>query len=58
MALRSNFEGLGGSILYHTPLSSVDLVVSEFMAEETRLKTLTGEISLPSSNIVVLALPF
>ena len=31
------FEGLRGSILHHSPLPSVDLVVSELLAEEIHL---------------------
>ena len=57
MALRSDFEGLRGSILHRTPLPSVDSVVSELVAEETRLKSLAGEIFLPSSSTSVLAVP-
>jgi len=33
-ALRSDFEGLRGSILHRSPLPSVDSVVSELLAEE------------------------
>lgn len=36
-ALRSDFEGLRGSILHRSPLPSVDSVVSELLAEEIRL---------------------
>ena len=39
MALRSDFEGLRGSILYCSPLQFVDSVVSKLLAEETRLKS-------------------
>ena len=39
MALRSDFEGLRGSILHRSPLPSVDSVVSELLAEEIRLKS-------------------
>jgi hypothetical protein len=35
--LRNDFEGLRSSILHHSPLPSVDLVVSELLAEEIRL---------------------
>jgi len=35
--LCNDFEGLRGSILHHSPLLSVDLVVSELLAEEIRL---------------------
>ncbi|KAL9340353.1 hypothetical protein Peur_066572 [Populus x canadensis] len=36
-ALRSDFEGLRGSILHRTPLPSVDSIVSELLAEEIYL---------------------
>ncbi|XP_073154102.1 uncharacterized protein [Henckelia pumila] len=36
MALRDDFEGLRGTILHHSPLPSVDLVVHELLAEEIR----------------------
>ncbi|KAL2490868.1 Retrotran gag 3 domain-containing protein [Abeliophyllum distichum] len=58
MALRSSFEGLRGSILYRTPLPSVDSVVSELVIEETRLKSLTGEASFPTSSTFSFTCPF
>lgn len=42
MALRDDFEGLRGNILHRTPHPPVDAVVSELLAEETRLKTQAG----------------
>jgi len=36
-ALRNDFEGLRGSILHRSPLSSVDYVVSELLAGEIHL---------------------
>ncbi|KAI3822076.1 hypothetical protein L1987_09657 [Smallanthus sonchifolius] len=39
MALRSDFEGLRGTILHRSPLPTVDSVVHELIAEETRLKS-------------------
>ena len=39
MALRIDFEGLRGSILHRSRLPSIDSVVSELLAEETRLKS-------------------
>ncbi|KAI3493452.1 hypothetical protein L1887_41842 [Cichorium endivia] len=39
MALRSDFEGLRGSILHSTPLPTVDSLVHELIAEETRIKS-------------------
>ncbi|OMO83306.1 Integrase, catalytic core [Corchorus capsularis] len=41
MALRNEFEQLRGSILHRSPLPTVHSVVSELIAEETRLKTPT-----------------
>ncbi|XP_052625020.1 uncharacterized protein LOC111912222 [Lactuca sativa] len=38
-ALRSDFKGLRGTILHRSPLSSVDSVVHELIAEETRIKS-------------------
>jgi hypothetical protein len=61
MALRDDFEGLRGSILHRTPLPRVDSVVSELLAEETRLKSQSnlhlgkGILSNPPS---VFAAPF
>ena len=39
MALRSDFEGLRGSILHRTPLPTIDSVVHELIAEETCIKS-------------------
>ncbi|KAK3013838.1 hypothetical protein RJ639_009484 [Escallonia herrerae] len=39
MALRTKFEPLRGSMLHRSPLPSVDKVLSELVAEETRLKS-------------------
>ena len=39
MALRSDFKGLHRSILNHTPLTTVDSVVHELIAEETHIKS-------------------
>ncbi|OMO86820.1 Zinc finger, CCHC-type [Corchorus olitorius] len=41
MALSNEFEELRGSILHRSPLPTVHNVVSELIAEETRLKTST-----------------
>jgi hypothetical protein len=38
-AFHSDFEGLRGSILYRSPLSSVDSAVSELLTEEIRLQS-------------------
>ncbi|MCI19656.1 gag-pol polyprotein, partial [Trifolium medium] len=61
MALRDDFEGLRGAILHRIPLPRVDSVVSELLAEETRLKSQSnphqarGILSNPPS---VFAAPF
>ncbi|KAK4478679.1 hypothetical protein RD792_014172 [Penstemon davidsonii] len=57
MALRNDFEGIRGSILHRSPLPSVDSVVSELLAEETRLKSHSGKGLLPSPSASVLAVP-
>jgi hypothetical protein len=36
-AICTDFEGLRGSILHRSPLSSVHSIVSELLAEEIRL---------------------
>ena len=58
-ALRSDFEGLRGSILHRSPMPSVDSVVSELLAEEIRLKSHSekGILSASTSNPSVLAVP-
>lgn len=55
MTLCSNFEGLESSILHHTPLPSIDSVVSKLVAEETCLKYLTEKVSLPPSSTSMFA---
>ena len=57
MALRSDFEGIRGNILHRNPHPPVDDVVSELLAEETRLKTLAGKGILAVPNHSVLAVP-
>jgi hypothetical protein len=54
-ALRSDFEGLRGSILHRSPLPSVDFVVSELLAEEIRLQSYSEKGILSASNPSVLA---
>jgi len=56
-ALHSDFEGLRGSILHRSPLSSVDSVVSELLAEEIRLQSYSEKGILSASNPFVLAIP-
>ncbi|KAJ9544353.1 hypothetical protein OSB04_024060 [Centaurea solstitialis] len=53
MPLHSNFEGLRGTILHRTPLPTVDSVVHELIAEETRLKSYGDkDPKLPSTPVV------
>ena len=54
-ALRSDFEGLRGSILHRSPLSSIDSVVSELLAEEIRLQSYSEKGILSALNPFVLA---
>jgi len=54
-ALRSDFEGLRGSILHRSPLPSVDFVVNELLAEEIRLQSYSEKEILSASNPSVLA---
>jgi hypothetical protein len=56
-ALRSDFKGLRGSILHHSPLPSVDSVVSELLAEEIRLQSYSEKEILSASNPSILAVP-
>jgi len=55
--LRSDFEGLRGSILHRFPLPSVDSVVSELLAEEIHLQSYSEKDILSASNPPVLAIP-
>ncbi|XP_022859302.1 uncharacterized protein LOC111380069 [Olea europaea var. sylvestris] len=55
MALHSDFEGLRVSILHHSPLPSVDSVVSELLVEEIRLKSYAENGIMSASNPFVLA---
>jgi hypothetical protein len=60
-ALRSDFEGLRGSIVHRTPLPSVDSVVSELLAEEIHLQSYSEKEILSASNpsiLVVLSKSF
>eukprot|EP00257_Ricinus_communis_P017234 XP_015575632.1 uncharacterized protein LOC107261386 [Ricinus communis] len=57
MALRDEFEGLRGSILHRHPLSFVDSVVSELLAEEIRLKSSVVKEVSPASTPSVFAMP-
>ncbi|XP_022866162.1 uncharacterized protein LOC111385969 [Olea europaea var. sylvestris] len=54
-ALRSDFEGLRGSILHRSLLLSVDSVVSELLAEEIRLKSYAENGIISASKLSVLA---
>ncbi|KAJ9548438.1 hypothetical protein OSB04_020981 [Centaurea solstitialis] len=57
MALRSDFEGLRGTILHRTPLPTVDSVVHELIAEETRLKSSGDKDPKLPSTPAVFAVP-
>ena len=57
MALHSDFEGLRSSILHCSPLPSVDLVVSELLVEETRLKSLSEKGIIYTPNPSMFAVP-
>ncbi|KAG6475385.1 hypothetical protein ZIOFF_064603 [Zingiber officinale] len=57
MALRDDFEGLRGTILHHSPLPSVDLVVHEFLAEEIHLKSQVDKKTIASSTPSVFTTP-
>jgi hypothetical protein len=56
-ALHSDFEGLRGLILHRSPLSSVDSVVSELLAEEICLQSYSKKGILFALNPSVLAVP-
>ena len=58
MALSSDFEGLRGLILYHSPLPSIDSIVSELLAKEIRLKSHSEKGILFTSNPFVLVVLF
>ena len=55
MTLRSNFEGLCGSILHCTPLPTVESVVHEFIAKETRIKSYVEKGLKPATPVVFAA---
>ena len=59
IALRSNFDGLRGTILHRSPLPLVDSVVHELIAEETRIKSHVDKrfktTFIPTSTPAVLA---
>jgi hypothetical protein len=56
-ALRSDFEGLRGSILHRSPLPSVDSIVSELLVEEIHLQSYSEKGILYASNPSILAVP-
>ena len=57
MALHNDFDELRGSILHRTPLPFVDLLVSELLIEETRLKSHFEKGILSTLNPSVLVVP-
>jgi hypothetical protein len=54
-ALHNDFEGLRSSIIHHSPLSYIDSVVSELLAEEIRLQSYSEKRILSALNLLVLA---
>jgi hypothetical protein len=56
-ALRSDFKGLRGSILYHSSLPSVDSVVSGLLVKKIYLQSYFKKESLSASNSSILAVP-
>jgi hypothetical protein len=56
-ALRSDFEGLRGSILHRSPLPSVDSIVGELLVEEIRIQSYSEKGILSTLNPSVLAIP-
>ena len=57
MALRIDFEGLRGSSLHRSPLPSVNLIVSELLAEEMPLKSHSEKGIISAPNPFVLVVP-
>ena len=57
MVLRSEFEGLRGSVLHRSPLLSIDSIVSELLAGEIHLKSHAEKGILSTLNPSVLAIP-
>ena len=57
MALRSDFEGLRGSILHRSPLPLADSIVSELLAKETCHNSHSEKGILFASNPFVLVVP-
>lgn len=57
MALRDDFERLRGNILHRHSHPFVDIVVSELLVEETRLKTQVGNDPFVISSLSVLVVP-
>ena len=56
-AFCSDFEGLRGSILHHSPLPCVDSVVSELLTKEIHLQSYSEKEILSASNPSILAVP-
>ena len=57
MAIRSDFEGLRDSIVHHSPLMSVDSIVSVLFVQETCLKSRHENGILSTLNPSMLAVP-
>ena len=58
MSLHSDFEGLRGSFLRHSPLPSIDSVVNVLLDEEIRLKSQSQKGILFAPTPYVLVVPF
>ncbi|XP_010263725.1 PREDICTED: uncharacterized protein LOC104601921 [Nelumbo nucifera] len=53
MTLRDEYEPISSTLLYHSPLPSLDVVINDLLSEETHLKTLRDERSLLSTDVVL-----
>ncbi|XP_010244218.1 PREDICTED: uncharacterized protein LOC104588095 [Nelumbo nucifera] len=52
MTLRDEYEPISGTLLHHSPLPSLEVVIKDLLYKETRLKTLRDERSLLSTDVV------
>ena len=53
MTLRDEFEPIWSSLLHHSPLPTVDMVIKDLILEEARLDTLRAEHTPPSTDVVI-----
>jgi hypothetical protein len=58
MAFYNNFEGLRGSILHRSPLTSLDSIVNELLTKEIQLQSYFKKEILSTSNPFVLVVSF